>query len=62
MTKNNISLENLKIKSENAHKRIVEKISNSPLIKSNIYGRIYFSKQRIFSLAVRLKYVEHLVS
>lgn len=55
MTKNNISLENLKIKSENAHKRIVEKISNSPLIKSNIYGTDLFFKAENFQFSGSFK-------
>ena len=55
MTKNHISLENLKIKSENAHKRIVEKISNSPLIKSNIYGTDLFFKAENFQFSGSFK-------
>ena len=55
MTKNHISLENLKIKSENARKRIVEKISNSPLIKSNIYGTDLFFKAENFQFSGSFK-------
>ena len=55
MTKNHISLENLKIKSENAHKRIVEKISNSPLITSNIYGTDIFFKAENFQFSGSFK-------
>ena len=55
MTKNDISLENLKINAENAHKRIVNKISNSPLIMSNIYGKDLFFKAENFQFSGSFK-------
>ena len=55
MTKNDISLENLKINAENAHKRIVDKISNSPLIMSNIYGKDLFFKAENFQFSGSFK-------
>ena len=55
MTENDFSLENLKINAENAHKRIVDKISNSPLIMSNIYGKDLFFKAENFQFSGSFK-------